>query len=121
MKRFLAGMLTGWLILGLTVVAKNSASENIVQPRVLVENQKVKMVRWKLQPGERSRVHTHSLDHIYVVVHGSKIREYLPDGKTNDDEQETGRAAFSVAKSKTHSFENIGTEPYEMVSIELKQ
>src|SRR5215470_8855627 len=113
MRRFLAGVLTGWLVIALTVVAKNSASENVVQPQVLVENQKVKMVRWKLQPGEKSPVHTHSLDHIYVVVQGSRIREYLSDGKVNDDEQETGRAAFSVARGKTHSFENVGTGPYE--------
>lgn len=121
MKRFLAGVLTGWLFLALAVVAKNSATENVVQPQVLVENQRVKMVRWKLQPGEKTPVHTHSLDHIYVVVQGSKIREYLSDGKVNDDEQETGRAAFSVAKGKIHSFENIGIGPYQMVSIELKQ
>jgi quercetin dioxygenase-like cupin family protein len=120
MKRFLAGVLTGWLVLALTVVAKNNATEKLVPPQVLVENPKVKMVRWKLQPGEKTPVHTHSLDHIYVVVEGSKIREYLSDGKVNDDEQETGRAAFSVAKGKTHSFENVGTGPYEMVSIELK-
>lgn len=120
MKQFLAGVLIGGLVLGLTLHAKDSAREKIVQPQVLVDNQKVKMVRWTLQPGERSPVHTHSLDHIYVVVHGSKIREYVSDGKISDDEQETGRAALSVAKGKTHSFENIGAEPYEMVSIELK-
>ena len=121
MKRFLAGVVTGWLVLAITVLAKYSGSENVVQPQVLVENQKVKIVRWKLQPGDKTPVHTHSLDHIYVVVQGSKIREYLSDGKVNDDEQEAGRAAFSLAKGKTHSFENIGIGPYEMVSIELKQ
>ena len=121
MKQFLAGVLIGRLVLGLTVLAKGSARERTVQPQVLVDNQKVKMLRWMLQPGERSPVHTHSVDHIYVVVHGSKIREYVSDGKINDDEQETGRAAFSVAKGKIHSFQNIGAATYEMVSIELKQ
>ena len=87
MKQFLTGMLIGGLVLGLTLHAKDSAREKIVQPQVLVDNQKVKMVRWTLQPGERSPVHTHSLDHIYVVVHGSKIREYVSDGKISDDDR----------------------------------
>lgn len=121
MKRFLAGLFAGWLLAGLAVLAKDNASEKVVRPQLLVDNQKVKMVRWTLQPGERSPVHTHSLDHVYVVVHGSKIREYVSDGKINDDEQETGRAAYSVGRGKTHSFENVGTGPYEMISIELKQ
>jgi beta-alanine degradation protein BauB len=121
LKRFFAGMATGWLVLAVTFWAQQIAGHKIVQPQVLVDNQKVRMVRWKLEPGERSPVHTHILDHIYVVIHGSKIREYLPDGTIHDDDQETGRAAYSPGVGKTHSFENAGTTPYEMVSIELKQ
>lgn len=119
MKRFLAGLAIGWLTLGLALLAQRP-SDKIVPAEIVVDNQKVKVSRWKLQPGERSPVHTHSLDHVYVVVHGSKIREFISDGRVSDDDQETGRAAFSPAKGKTHSFENIGTGPYEMVSIELK-
>ena len=121
MRRFVSGMLTGWFVLGIALLAQRIASEKIVPPQVIVDNEKVKVVRWKLQPGEGSPVHTHSLDHVYVVVHGSKIREVTSEGKVSDDEQETGRAAFSPARGKTHSFANIGNEAYEMVSIELKK
>lgn len=120
MKRFVAGMITSWSVLGLAVLAQQAASEKIRQPQLLVDNQKVKMVRWSLQPGERSPVHTHSLDHIYVVIHGSKIRDFISRNGTHDDDQETGRAAYSVAAGKTHYFQNVGTAPYEMISIELK-
>jgi predicted metal-dependent enzyme (double-stranded beta helix superfamily) len=124
-KRFLAGIVCGWLALAAALIAhtlwaQQNASGVVVQPQVLVDNQKVTIRRWTLAPGERSPVHTHTLDHVYVVIHGSKIREYLPDGTSHDDDQETGRAAFSPGVGKTHSFENIGTVPYEMVSIELK-
>lgn|SRR5215472_8008944 len=121
MKRFVSGVLTGWFVLGITVLAQRLASETVVPPQILVDNEKVKVVRWRLQPGEGSPVHTHSLDHVYVVVHGSKIREVTSKDKVKDDEQETGRTAFSPARGKTHSFTNVGHEPYEMVSIELKQ
>lgn len=117
MKRFLAGMLFGGLAVALLA---QRPSEKVVQPQVVVDNQKVKVSRWSLQPGERSPVHTHSLDHVYVVVHGSKIREFISDGTIHDDDQETGRAAFSPGRGKTHSFENIGAGPYEMISVELK-
>jgi predicted metal-dependent enzyme (double-stranded beta helix superfamily) len=131
-KRFLAGMVAGWLVLAVAQLAVAGwaqqqasgkvvqAQGNIVQAQVLVDNQKVTIRRWQLAPGERSPVHTHSLDHIYIVVHGSKIREYLADGSIHDDDQETGRVGFSAGVGKTHSFENIGAAPYEMVSIELK-
>jgi len=118
--RFIAGVVVGWFILGFAALAQHPASERVVQPRILVDNQKVKMVRWSLQPGERSPVHTHSLDHIYIVLHGSKIREFISGDGAHDDDQETWRAVFSPAKGKTHYFQNVGTAPYEMVSIELK-
>ncbi len=120
MKQFFAGVLVGWLVLGAVVLAQYSTRENVVPPQLLVENQKVRMVRWLLQPGERSPVHTHSLDHIYVVIRGSRIRDFVSGDGTHDDDQETGRAAYSPAIGKTHSFQNAGTTPYEMVSIELK-
>jgi mannose-6-phosphate isomerase-like protein (cupin superfamily) len=117
MKQFLLGAASASL--AFTLVAQLPAGR-VVPPQVVVDNAKVKVQHWALQPGERSPVHTHSLDHVYVVVHGSKIREYLADGKISDDNQETGRAAFSPARGKTHSFENAGSTPYEMISIELK-
>jgi len=125
MKRFLAGLITGWLVVGLAqlagaVWAQQEAHSKVVRAQILVDNQKLTIRRWKLEPGERSPVHTHTLDHVYVVIHGSKIREYLPDGTMHDDVQETGRADFVQGTGKTHSFENDGTVPYEMVSIELK-
>jgi predicted metal-dependent enzyme (double-stranded beta helix superfamily) len=125
MKRFLAGLITGWLVvavaqLAVTAWAQHEAQGKVVPAQILVDNQKVTIRRWKLEPGERSPIHTHNLDHVYVVIHGSKIREYLPDGTIHDDEQETGRADFAPGTGKTHSFANDGTGPYEMVSIELK-
>jgi beta-alanine degradation protein BauB len=119
MKRFLAGVAIGWITLAVALLAQRP-SDKVVTPQVVMDNQKVKISRWSLQPGERSPVHRHLLDHVYVVVQGSKIREFISDGKVSDDEQETGRAAFSEGKGKEHTFENVGSGPYEMISIELK-
>ncbi|MGP8247789.1 MAG: cupin domain-containing protein [Bryobacteraceae bacterium] len=119
MKRFFAGVVMGWLAFAL--LAQQPAGDRVVRPLIVVDNQKVKVSRWLLQPGERSPVHTHTLDHVYIVVRGSRIREHISDGSVKDDDQETGRAAFSAGRGKTHWFENVGTAPYEMISVELKQ
>jgi|HubBroStandDraft_6_1064221.scaffolds.fasta_scaffold888291_1 quercetin dioxygenase-like cupin family protein len=96
-------------------------TQKVVPAQLLVNNSKITMVRWIFQPRECSPIHIHALDHVYIVVRGSKIREITGEGKTNDDDQETGRAAFSPARGKIHSFANIGdAKPYEMVSLELK-
>src|SRR5579871_1018667 len=120
MKLFFAGVLAGWLVWGLSVLAQPPAGAKVVEPQILADNPKIKISRWRLGSGEQSPVHTHSLDHIYVVVHGSRIRDFVKDGAYHDDDQETGRAAYSPAVGKTHHFQNIGSTPYEMVSIELK-
>jgi quercetin dioxygenase-like cupin family protein len=107
-------------VINLLTLAK-LVTQKSVPAQPIVDNEKIRMVRWIFQPGECSPIHIHALDHIYIVIHGSKIREITGEGKTNDDFQETGRAAFSPARGKIHSFANIGdARPYEMVSFELK-
>jgi hypothetical protein len=51
MKEFIAGMITGCLLLGFAVLAQQSTGEKVVQPQILADNQKVTIVRWVLQPG----------------------------------------------------------------------
>ncbi len=95
-------------------------SDRVVAPILLVDNDRIRMVRWKFEPGEGSPIHIHALDHVYVVIRGSRIREITGDGSAHEDNQEAGRAAYSPARGKIHSFGNVGSNPYEMVSIELK-
>jgi quercetin dioxygenase-like cupin family protein len=95
MKRFLAGVIVGLLVPGLGLLAQqHRASEKIVEPQVLVDNAKVKMVRWLLEPGEGSPVHTHALDHVSVVIRGSTLHDVETNGTTKENPQPTGAATF---------------------------
>jgi quercetin dioxygenase-like cupin family protein len=142
MKRFLAGVVIGILGSGLAPyravqprslssvpgsgtglvwAAQHRASEKIVQPQVLVENAKVKIVRWVLKPGEGTPIHTHSLDHVSVIIHGSTLREVeASSGVAKENVQKTGDATFVPAHGQTHSFANAGKTTYESIAIELK-
>jgi len=120
MKRFVTGMLFGILIPVLYLGAQKLASEKVVDPQPLIENEKVKAVRWVLKPGEGTPLHTHTLDHIAVVLQGSLLRDVEPDGTAREVEQKAGQVVYVPGTGRTHSFANAGTTTLEIVSIDLK-
>lgn len=120
MKRFLAGVLVGLAISALTLFAQKLASEKVVQPQLIVENQKVKIARWVLKPGEGTPLHTHVLDHVSVVIRGSTLRDVAADGTAKENVQKAGDAVFVPGTGRTHSFANAGKDTFESISIELK-
>lgn len=120
MKLFLAGLLAGIMATTLTVIAPQQASEKVVEPQVLVENHKVKIVRWLLAPGEGTPLHTHTLNHVSVVIRGSSIRDVQANGATKVQEQKSGQTTFVPGTGRTHSFANVGETTFESVAIELK-
>jgi quercetin dioxygenase-like cupin family protein len=120
MKKFFAGLFVGLLASTLVLVAQNMAGEKGVKPQMITDNAKVEMVRWVLKPGERTIVHQHDITHIGVVIHGSTIRYYETDGTSKDGDETTGGAEYVPATGKAHSFENVGKETFEAVSIHLK-
>jgi quercetin dioxygenase-like cupin family protein len=119
-KRFFAGVFAGVLLSGLTLMAQHLASEKVVQPQLVVENERVRAVRWVLGPGEGTPLHTHTLDHIAVTLHGSTLRDMDTDGTSQEHEQKSGQVVYVPGTGRTHSFANAGNTTLEIVSIELK-
>ena len=120
MKRFLGGVLVGVMASTLAVMAGQAAKDKTVQPQVLTDNAKVQIVRWVLQPGERTPVHRHDVDHVGVVLQGSTLRFFVVDGSSNTSEEKTGGVEYAPATGRAHSFENAGKTTFEAVSIDLK-
>lgn len=118
MKKFLAGLLVG--LAASTFVVMAQSADKGVKPQVITDNAKVEMVRWVLKPGERTVVHRHDIPHIGVVVHGSRLRYFSDDGTSKDSDEPTGGAEYVAATGQAHSFENIGSETFEAISIHLK-
>jgi mannose-6-phosphate isomerase-like protein (cupin superfamily) len=120
MKRFLAGLVVGLSLSALTLLAQHLASEQVVQPQPVLENQRVKIHRWVLKPGEGTPVHTHTLDHISVVLQGSRIKDMDTDGSFKTVEEKTGQVTYVPGTGRTHSFANVGSTTLESIAIELK-
>lgn len=120
MKRFLCGVIAGVLVSALAMLARQSSGEHVVQPQVIRDTPRVTMVRWVLKPGEQTPVHTHDLDHISVVIHGSTLRDVDKNGAAKQNVEKTGTAAYIPGTGRTHFFSNIGEETFESISIELK-
>lgn len=120
MRRFIAGVLVGSLFSALALAAQHRASEKVVPPQVVVENPKVRIVRWVLKPGEGTPIHTHALDHISVVIHGSTLHIVETSGAAQEMVQKTGDVTFNPGTGVTHSFANAGKTTFESISIELK-
>jgi len=120
MARFLAGLLAGLAVAVLALAAQHMASEKVVPPQLVLENQKVKITRILLKPGEGTPLHTHALDHIAVVLQGSTMKDVETDGKYKNVEEKTGDVIYVPWTGRTHSFANAGNSALEIVSIELK-
>ena len=82
------------------------------------ENDRVRVIRIKYGPGEKSVMHTHG-PNVAIFLTGSTVRMTLPDGTSSEDTQEAGGTQWSDAEE--HLPENLSDEPMEVVLVELKE
>jgi quercetin dioxygenase-like cupin family protein len=85
--------------------------------KVLLENDRVRVLEVRLKPGKKSPLHSHPAYIIYALS-TCKVRFTLPDGKTQEVKMRSGEAAWSDAES--HAVDNIGSTEVHILNIELK-
>jgi len=85
--------------------------------KVTMENDRVRVLDFKLRKGAKETPHMHPAHVVYVLT-GFKIRFTFPDGKTGIRETKTGDVLFSEAV--THASENIGDTDAHGLLVELK-
>ncbi len=86
--------------------------------KVLLENDRVRVVRVVTKPGEKLETHSHPANVVYALTSG-KAKFTSPDGKSEEREIKAGQAIWSDAV--THSTENTGTVESRVLVIELKK
>jgi quinol monooxygenase YgiN/quercetin dioxygenase-like cupin family protein len=86
--------------------------------RVLLENERVRVIDFRLAKGATEKAHHHR-PHVVYVLQGFRIRFTFPDGTTGLRETKTGDVLWSEAV--THASENIGDTDAHGILVELKQ
>jgi quercetin dioxygenase-like cupin family protein len=85
--------------------------------KVEFENDRVRVVRIKYGPGEKSVMHSHP-ESIAVFLTDAHAKFTYPDGKTEDINASAGSVLHMDAF--THLPENRSKKPFEVIAVELK-
>ena len=82
------------------------------------ENDRIRVIRIKYGPGEKSVMHTHG-PHVVIFLTTNAVRFTSPDGTSVDVTLEAGGTEWVDAEE--HLPENLSDEPLEVVLVELKE
>lgn len=104
-------------LLSTAVIAKDAVEADPAHYTVEFENDRVRIIRIKYGPGEKSVMHTHG-PNAAVFLTESTIRMNAPDGTHQDVSTEVGGTQWS--DNEEHLPENLGDGPIEVVLVELK-
>ena len=85
---------------------------------VRLDNDRVRVLDYRLKPGQMERMHTH-LAGVAYVVNGAKIRTISPNGKQDVGELHAGDVHWRP-NDIVHAVENIGDTEEHAIIVELK-
>ena len=92
---------------------------------IIFENERVRITEMRLAPGERSALHTHTLDYMLIQVEGDRIAvEPHPEtAGANDVYLEADvvpGATIFLERGGVETAVNVGKQPWREICIELK-
>lgn len=85
--------------------------------QVVFENDRVRVFRYRLAPGDFSPMHDH-LDHVAVRLTDAHWSSTQPDGSTREITEKAGEVSYRP--SNRHTARNLGDAPIVDISIEFK-
>jgi quinol monooxygenase YgiN/quercetin dioxygenase-like cupin family protein len=104
-------------VLSTTAVAQDPVPVYPGNYQVLIENEQVRVLDFRLRKGDTEDFHSHPA-HVLYVLEPFKIRFRFPDGRTGMRETRAGEVLFSEAV--THSPVNVGDTDAHGILVELK-
>jgi quercetin dioxygenase-like cupin family protein len=85
--------------------------------KVLLENDQVRVLEYRLKAGEKELMHSHPAGVVYVLG-GAKLRLSCPDGRIEERAAAAGETIWR--DPTTHAVENIGDTEANAIAIDLK-
>jgi len=86
--------------------------------KVLLENDKLRVIEYRLKPGEKEPMHSHPSGVFVYFFSDAKIRTTLSDGKTVEASSKSGDTLWR--EPVTHAGENIGNTEAHALLVEPK-
>ena len=86
--------------------------------KVEFENDRIRVLRVKYEPGEKSVMHSHP-ETVAVFLNDAHAKFTYPDGQSEDINASAGSVQHLDAF--THLPESTGKAPFEVVLVELKR
>ena len=86
--------------------------------RVVFENDRVRVLEYRDEPGQRTSPHEHP-DSVMITLSSFARRLVDAGGETRDVELEAGQIRW--LDGQTHSGENVGETPRQVVFLELME
>jgi len=108
-----------WLLwtVGLTAYGQDPVKTSPQYYKVLLENDQVRVLEYRLKPGEREPMHSHPAGVVYVL-NGARLRFSYPDGRTEERAAATGETIWR--EPVTHTVENVGDTEAHAIAVDLK-
>jgi len=113
MIRLLSGLL---LLFSSVAFGQDAMQYGLKHLKVLAEDEKVRVLKYTPQKGDKTPVHSHPATVVYVIK-GGKVRFTMPDGSVRDAELKTGDTL--LRPPVTHIDEAL--DELEVVLVELKK
>jgi hypothetical protein len=92
--------------------------------RVLLENDRVRVLEVTIEPGRREAEHTHRAASVMIVDEPARIRYYAPGAEPLEPGRRSGTGPEPAVQwmdpEGPHSVENIDQRRYHAIRVELK-
>jgi len=87
--------------------------------KLLMENERVRVLDLRLKAGEKAPMHNHPDDHVVYVMNSTRFKLTFANGKSSEFDLKAGQTLWMEAGS--HATENIGTSEGHNLVVELKK
>ena len=115
MKRFVLIMGSLAFLCAFLVFGQDAMQYGLKHLKVLAEDDKVRVLKYTPQKGDKTPIHSHPSTVVYVIK-GGAVRFTMPDGSTKDAELKTGESL--LRPPVTHADEAL--DDLEVVLVEIK-
>lgn len=86
--------------------------------KLLLENEKVRVLEIRLKPGEKAPMHNHPNDHVLYVMKDAIFKITSSDGTSSEFDLKAEQTVWMKAGS--HEAENIGKTDGHIIVLEIK-